>query len=54
MNAFGHLRSKLANCVADFYFSTVRNEYVNAMLVPEGGQVPMPVKTSLLRESLMI
>jgi hypothetical protein len=46
MNVFHHLFSKLANLIVllHFYFSAVSNEYVNAILVPEGGQVALHVK----------
>lgn len=41
-----HFCSKVANLIAlfHFYFSTTRNEYVNAILVPKGGQVLLHVK----------
>jgi hypothetical protein len=46
MNVFHHFRSKLGNLIVSFhfYFSTLRNEYVNAILVAEGSHVPLHVK----------
>lgn len=46
MNVFHHFCSELANLIvlSHFYFSAVCNEYVHAILVSQGGQVPLHVK----------